>query len=1162
MEAPSFDPTRTYQYFNFDFNDPGAIVILNRGTEFEVDITNDIRSATTSNSVESIAGSFSIVLDNTNDSYVDRFGYTHVKVMSSIEIFAKSLSAQQIDNNLSVGFDSVQIPQSVKSLTTFVNTYYNNPEPQLFNTYRDQILTLNKDRVTPSQTYTVNTATNGLNGIKSVSVTSSTIKMVFNDPNIPPFEIIYHTIISQNYPNIVFTIFPEDIGKITTPYHNINMANIINATATAQPDPILISDFSLGEDSAGQDRMNNLRLSPIRIPVNKSLYQRIFLGVILNVSQNINPGAELTLNLTGKSVGYWLEATPVNVFPGGFEVVANNVDLTNYANRYAATHAMDIFRDLIRFSTDDLVAVTDFNLGNIGTTQDVLELNGTINQPQPDMFGNPVKVLDENGNETDITSKYQGTRPSQQFNQLSNQLELAYQGFPTKYTSNPNNNVTNGTNDSITKSSTWTRTGNAYTTAKNSLASAQAKLTALLDAYDSQINAAPNEATRAKIRAQKQTAQESGNAKISSLNDAVVSARSAVEAVPEFQQNQTEVSQNQNKLKQDIARLTKAGRSNILNQVGIIDHWKQVFASMVLEVVDNNNFLNLVFPFKWTQGDPGPSMDGDYITKADLARTIAENLMYEFYCDTNGHFILKPPLYNIGIPDNNSDYIIEEVDLISLAINESVEGIITRIGVTGDWVQFPGSLEKFMIYNIHQDLNLIRDYGFHAQEIANRVFLTSNEDCRDFGKSYMTKNNMELYNCSVTINGRPEIRLGTTVYLKPRDTMFYVKEINHEITAGGQFQTTLNLVGGRRIVTGFKAQTEMNTIVKNTTSNPTAQTPGIKFDKKQTIHYILSNSVNQYAVTDPNNKTAGVQFNREQELSAQQKNAMADNPNSQIFLGQSIDPNDVVNQKAIANGFVPQILRNVYQITTHIDPAFIGLIVDRDSQAISSINEANYNFFAKMTVESVQDSLKNLNIPKNKQKIAVDTIIKFFNTFAQQADHNFFGQPTQFTLSLRDQFILYFLSSTSAQIKSSTVTGSTNSQAVNTSSDNLAAACTLFNQLVNQLDNNGIYRQFTDDDGRELPAYLDYGKSLLIQNNQITVAEFTNLNEVSNAQKQQAEAVRKATKAAQITSPDKTSNINDALKFSLSQIAGSNQSPAPVTPNATFVSTTPTAGTQ
>ncbi len=1160
MDAPSFDPTKTYQYFNFDFNDPGAIVILNRGTEFEVDITNDIRSATTSNSVESIAGGFSIVLDNTNDAYVDRFGYTHVKVMSSIEIFAKSLSAQQINNNLGTSFDSVQIPQSVKSLTTFVNTYFNNPEPELFNTYRDQIIALNKDRVTLKQTYTINTANNGLNGIQSVVNTGSEIEITFlNIEEI--YKLPINPAIDASYPNIVFTVPLDAEILISTPFHNINMTNIIRSTASPQPDPILDSDFSLTEDSVGQERMNNLRLSPIRIPINKSLYQRIFLGVVLNVSQNVNPGGELTLNLTGKSVGYWLEATPVNVFPGGFEVVANNVDLTNYANRYAATHAMDIFRDLIRYSTDDLVAVTDFNLGNVGTTQDVLELNGIINQPMLDMFGNPVKVIDETGKETDITSKYQNSRPSQQYNQLSNQLELAYQGFPTKYSSDPSNNVSGSTTDDITGSSDWTRTGNAYTTAKNNLATAQSQLSLLLDSYDSQINAAPNETIRTKLRAQKQKAQESGNNKISSLNDAVVSARSAVEAVPAFQKNQTEITQNQNKLKQDIARLTKAGRSNVLNQVGIIDHWKQVFGSMVLEVVDNNNFLNLVYPFKWTQGDPGPSMDGDYITKADLARTIAENLMYEFYCDTNGHFVLKPPLYNIGIPENNSDYIIEETDLISLAINESVEGIITRIGVTGDWVQFPGSLEKFMIYNIHQDLNLIRDYGFHAQEIANRVFLTSNEDCRDFGKSYMTKNNMELYNCSVTINGRPEIRLGTTVYLKPRDTMFYVKEINHEIAAGGQFQTTLTLVGGRRIVTGFKAQTEMNTIITNTTAEPTAQKPGISFKKEQTIHYILANSVNQYAITDANNKTAVVQYNREQELSAQQKAAMAGDPNSQIYLGQSIDPNDTVNQKAIANGFVPQILRNVYQITTHINPAFIGLIVDRDSQAISSINEANYNFFAKMTVESVADSLKNLNIPKNKQKIAVDTIVKYFNTFAQQADHNFFNQPTQFTLSLRDQFILYFLSSTSAAIKSATVTGSTNSQAVNTNSENLAAACTLFNQLVNQLDNNGIYRQFTDDDGRELPAYLDYGKSLLIQNNQITVAEFTNLAEVSDKQKQNAEAKRKATKAAQITAPDKTSNINDALKLSLAKVVGANKSAPPVAPNSTFVSVTPTAGT-
>lgn len=1052
-------PSNPYQYFNFDVSDPDAIVVLNRGTQFEKDITNDVRSAQTSNSIESIAGSFNLTVDNTNDAYVDRFGHPLIKVMSSIEIFAKSLTIKTTPDNLNVGFDSTQIPADIKNLNQFINVYYNNPSSSARDKYQQQIIALNSQRQTP------------------------------------------------------------------------------NDKGVAVPDPITDNDFILADNIAGRERMDSLRQSPLRVPSLDNLYQRVFFGVVLNVSQNINPGGELTLNLTGKSIGYWLEATPVNIHPGGFEYAFNNTDPTVYANRYATTAAMDIFRDLIRFSTDDLVAVTDFNTDSYSTGLDVIELNGKIDVNILDAFGNPQKEQKADGTLSNEKLAFKTINTGQKINEIENKVSRLYQGIPA------NNNVSDSTSDAITGSSAWTRASQKYVTDTRTLSGYASGSNQAIAALKNQIASAQDVATRNVLQIQLTQLQQTSSQRISQLQQVVRQDKIDIEAIPEFQIQYQGLSQQMDELKKSITSAVKAGRSNVLNQFGIINHWKNIFSKMILEVVDTNNFLGLIQPLKIAFSAPDASLDGDYISKADMADMVVKNLMYEFYVDTNGHFVLKPPLYNIGIQPDNPDYIVEEDDIVSMTTNESVEGIITRIGVTGDVIE-PVTLERIQIYNMHQDLNLIRDYGFHATEIANRLFLRNNSDCRDFGKSYMIKNNMELNNASLTINGRAGIRLGTSIYVKPRDTVYYIKEINHEITAGGQFQTTLTLIGARRIVTGFKAQSTLRVVNLVTGYKPTPDQPGMSIDTQNTFHYILSSAVNPEAITDANIKSGPApgpgndnqQYNREQALSIEQASAVLENPNTALLLGQSISPNDMVNQKAQLNGYVPQILRNVYQITNHINPSYIGLIVDFDSEAISSINVANYKFFADLTVDSISKSFDILNIPNNKRSNAVERIKASFAEFIAK---NNVSDPNKFTLNLRDQFILFFLKQSVDRVTASTVTSGGKQQSVSQDDMDAANAAVVFNQIIAQVDNGGVYRQYTDGDGRELPSYLDYGKSLLIERESLTLSEFVNIAKASEQQKKDAEAKRKADAAKRFTRPSKSqATVNKAVLAQLAQVKG------------------------
>ena len=43
--------------------------------------------------------------------------------------------------------------------------------------------------------------------------------------------------------------------------------------------------------------------------------------------------------------------------------------------------------------------------------------------------------------------------------------------------------------------------------------------------------------------------------------------------------------------------------------------------------------------------------------------------------------------------------------------------------------------------------------------------------------------------------------------------------------------------------------------------------------------------------------------------------------------------------------------------------------------------------------------------------------------------------------------------------------------------------------MINDLSRNGVYRQISDENGRELPAKLNYGRSILIASTTIQIAQ-------------------------------------------------------------------------
>lgn len=218
--------------------------------------------------------------------------------------------------------------------------------------------------------------------------------------------------------------------------------------------------------------------------------------------------------------------------------------------------------------------------------------------------------------------------------------------------------------------------------------------------------------------------------------------------------------------------------------------------------------------------------------KIEVIRAVTEGTMFEFFMDSDGALVFKPPFYN-EYPANNESprysklfqdvdcgnknpfdsgddekfdrnsafqYIINEEDVISFDISEDSTAIVTRQEVTGE----PRDMElpQEMLWGGAQNNDLMKRYGLRVGSPKKQRMLEDLNDLNTFAKSLMDYQNTKFYTGTITIIGRPELRLGRTIYVVSRNTIFYITALSHSFTAGGSFTTTLTLVAGRRMFLG------------------------------------------------------------------------------------------------------------------------------------------------------------------------------------------------------------------------------------------------------------------------------------------------------------------------------------------------------------------------
>lgn len=229
---------------------------------------------------------------------------------------------------------------------------------------------------------------------------------------------------------------------------------------------------------------------------------------------------------------------------------------------------------------------------------------------------------------------------------------------------------------------------------------------------------------------------------------------------------------------------------------------------------------------------------GEDMSRLELANQIKEVCDFEFYMDTTGDIIFKPPFYNMDVRSNDPVSIIRDSEILSFSANDNSEAIITRLDVYGQHsTYYENGDRSSQPYGSYTDYNMARQFGVKMQTIE-RSFLYTYELCTAYAIAELSRQNAKRFTSNMTIVGRPELRLGFPVYIESMDTFYYVVGINHTYSASGRLETALQLEAARRKHISYDQKT----------GEPI---DGHQLNKSDTLRPVLKGAPNRVLVADP-----------------------------------------------------------------------------------------------------------------------------------------------------------------------------------------------------------------------------------------------------------------------------------------------------------------------
>ena len=259
-----------------------------------------------------------------------------------------------------------------------------------------------------------------------------------------------------------------------------------------------------------------------------------------------------------------------------------------------------------------------------------------------------------------------------------------------------------------------------------------------------------------------------------------------------------------------VQRLELIGRS--LRIMGLVGVKYNADGTINKAVTDFELLDTQVIPYNLNSASP-PITKSTMKSQLEIANELKEVVKFEFFMDVNQTIVFKPPLYNMNVITNKNS-VIDDLDIMSWNFNNNESEIITRMDVSGSWlVNFDTSKEDVDI-GIAIDANLAKKFGIRAQT-RHVKYLTTKEECLNYAQLELNRVNALAAQGSITIVGRPELRLGYPIYVPSRDAFYYVVGIDHSFSFGGTFTTTLSLRAERKRLKDKNDKPIKNQIFRN-----------------------------------------------------------------------------------------------------------------------------------------------------------------------------------------------------------------------------------------------------------------------------------------------------------------------------------------------------------
>jgi hypothetical protein len=205
------------------------------------------------------------------------------------------------------------------------------------------------------------------------------------------------------------------------------------------------------------------------------------------------------------------------------------------------------------------------------------------------------------------------------------------------------------------------------------------------------------------------------------------------------------------------------------------------------------------------------------MSKLEIAQKVCESTHMEFFVDTNGTVVFKPPFYNLDVTKGNMPYyVIESNEVINYSASFSSEHICNYLQVKAPQLQtMTNTIE---IAGIHVDWESMQRFGLRFQDSWVSYGNDSNS-LSLIAAAEMARINAEANTGHVSIPLRPEMRLGYPIYLAHKDVYYYVSGITHSFTFGSSATTELSLLAKRDRV--YDTTGEFTDGLKAATSIPT-----------------------------------------------------------------------------------------------------------------------------------------------------------------------------------------------------------------------------------------------------------------------------------------------------------------------------------------------------